>query len=135
MVANSGEEIQVKGILTGQNWHNGLETRMKRVFWYSTFYIQLYSFTGYINSFIIGLPGASDCKKSTCRMGDPGLIPVSGISLEKGTATHSVFLPGESNEQRSLVGYSPWGHKKSDTTEPPTLPFIFIYIHKLYWVL
>jgi len=28
-----------------------------------------------------------------------------------------VFLPGESHEQRSLVGYSPWGHKELDTTE------------------
>ena len=28
-----------------------------------------------------------------------------------------VFLPGISHEQRSLVGYSPWGHKESDTTE------------------
>ena len=27
-----------------------------------------------------------------------------------------VFLPGESHGWRSLVGYSPWGHKKSDTT-------------------
>ena len=32
-------------------------------------------------------------------------------------ATHSVFLPGESHGQRSLVGYSPQGHKESDTTE------------------
>ena len=28
-----------------------------------------------------------------------------------------VVLPGESHGQRSLVGYSPWGHKESDTTE------------------
>ena len=28
-----------------------------------------------------------------------------------------VFLPGESHRQRSLAGYSPWGHKESDTTE------------------
>ena len=28
-----------------------------------------------------------------------------------------VFLPRESHGQRSLVGYSPWGHKESDTTE------------------
>ena len=27
------------------------------------------------------------------------------------------FLPGTSHGQRSLVGYSPWGHKESDTTE------------------
>ena len=37
--------------------------------------------------------------------------------LEKEMATHSVFLPGESHGQRSLVGYSPWGHKESDTTK------------------
>ena len=28
-----------------------------------------------------------------------------------------VFLPVESHGQRSLVGYSPWGRKESDTTE------------------
>ena len=28
-----------------------------------------------------------------------------------------VFLPGKSHGQRSLVGYSPWGRKESDTTE------------------
>ena len=28
-----------------------------------------------------------------------------------------VFLPGKSHGQRSLVGYSPWGHKESDMIE------------------
>ena len=28
-----------------------------------------------------------------------------------------VFLPGKFHRQRSLVGYSPWGRKESDTTE------------------
>ena len=28
-----------------------------------------------------------------------------------------VFLPGECHGQRSLMGYSPWGHKESDMTE------------------
>ena len=28
-----------------------------------------------------------------------------------------VFLTGESHGQRSLVGYSPWGHKESDMAE------------------
>ena len=32
-------------------------------------------------------------------------------------ATHSTFLPGESHGQRSMVDYSPWGHKESDMTE------------------
>ena len=31
-------------------------------------------------------------------------------------ATHSSFLPGESHGQRSLVGYSPGGHKELDMT-------------------
>ena len=37
--------------------------------------------------------------------------------LEKGMTTHSSILPGKSHGWRSLVGYSPWGHKESDTTE------------------
>ena len=32
-------------------------------------------------------------------------------------ATHSCILAWESHGQRSLEGYSPWGHKESDTTE------------------
>ena len=42
--------------------------------------------------------------------------------LEKGMATYTpVFLPGELHRQRSLVSYSSWGHKESDTTEQLTL--------------
>ena len=37
--------------------------------------------------------------------------------LEEEVATHSVFLPGKSHEQRSLEGYSPWGREELDTTE------------------
>ena len=44
--------------------------------------------------------------------------------LEKGMAPTPVFLPGEFQGQRSLVGYSPWGCRELDTTEGPTLsPF------------
>ena len=38
-------------------------------------------------------------------------------TLEKGMATHSIFFPGESHGQRSLMGYSAWGCKESNTTE------------------
>ena len=41
--------------------------------------------------------------------------------LEKGMATHSSILPGESHGQRSLAGYSPRGLKVSNTTEQLTL--------------
>ena len=37
--------------------------------------------------------------------------------LAKGWQPTSVFLPGELHGQRSLAGYSQWGHKESDTTD------------------
>ena len=37
--------------------------------------------------------------------------------LEKEMAAHSILLPGKSRGQRTLVGYSPWGHKELDMTE------------------
>ena len=36
--------------------------------------------------------------------------------LEKEMATHAVLLPGKFHGQRSLVGYSPLGHKELDMT-------------------
>ena len=33
----------------------------------------------------------------------------------------TLFLPGKVHRQRSLAGYSPWGHKKSETAEQLTL--------------
>ena len=45
--------------------------------------------------------------------------------LEKGMATHSSNSCLENpHGQRSLVGYSPWGHKESDTTERPSTQHI-----------
>ena len=38
-------------------------------------------------------------------------------SLEEGMATHSTILTWNPQVQRSLEGYSPWGHKESDSTE------------------
>ena len=37
--------------------------------------------------------------------------------LEKETATHSSTIAWKIHGWRSLVGYSPWGCKESDTTE------------------
>ena len=38
-------------------------------------------------------------------------------ALEKEMATHSMFLPGESQGRGSLVGCRLWGRTESDTTE------------------
>ena len=42
---------------------------------------------------------------------------IFALKLEKGWQPTAVFLPGKSHGCRSLVGYSSWGHKESDTTE------------------
>ena len=49
---------------------------------------------------------------------DTGLIPGSGRYPGGGHSSPPtpVFLPRESYGQRSLVGYSPWGHKQLDPT-------------------
>ena len=46
-------------------------------------------------------------------------------SLVKGQPT-PVLLPGKFHGQRSLVGYSPWGRKESDTTERLHFPLMGI---------
>ena len=55
-------------------------------------------------------------KNQPASAGDVASIPGSGRSLGEGNGTHSpVLLPRKSNGQRSLVDYSPWGCKESDT--------------------
>ena len=45
-------------------------------------------------------------------------IPIYGIPCwRRKWQTTLVYLPGESHGQRSLVGYSPWGHTELDNTE------------------
>ena len=66
----------------------------------------------------MGFPGSSDGKESACNVGDLGLIPGLGRSPGgRAWQSTSVFLPGESHGQRSLVGYSPGGRKELGMTE------------------
>ena len=66
-------------------------------------------------------PGGASGKEPTClrRSGkrhrfDPW---VGKIPWRKGWQPTPVFVPGESHEQGSLVGYSPWGRKELDMTD------------------
>ena len=52
-------------------------------------------------------------KHKRCRL-DPW---VGKISWRRAWQPTPVFLPGKSHGQRSLVGYSQYGRKESDTTE------------------
>ena len=62
-------------------------------------------------------PGGSEVKASACNAEDLGSIPGLGRSLEKEMTTHSSILARESHGWRSLVSYSPQGHKEWDMTE------------------
>ena len=63
-------------------------------------------------------------KESACNAGDLGLDSgVMKIPWRREWQPTPVFLPGEFRGQKSLTGYSPWGHKESDLTERLT------YIH------
>ena len=49
--------------------------------------------------------------------GRPGFTPwVRKILWRRKWQPSPVLLPGKSHGWRSVVGYSPWGHKESDTT-------------------
>ena len=65
-----------------------------------------------------GLRGCSDSKDSTCSAGNPRFnLWVGKFCWRSQWLPTPVFLHGEFHGQRSLVGYSPWGRKKWDTTE------------------
>ena len=59
--------------------------------------------------------------------GRPGFDPwVGKIPWRRRWQPTPVFLPGESHGERSLVGYSPCGHKELDMTERLHFHFHFI---------
>ena len=69
------------------------------------------------NSHRKGFPGGSAVKNLPANAGDEGSSQGQEDPLEKGMANAPVFLSGKSNGQRSLAGYSPWGHKEAYMTE------------------
>ena len=61
-----------------------------------------------------GKEPACQCRRhKSCRF-DPW---VGKIPWRRKWQPTPVFLPEESHGRRSLVGYSPWGRKESDTIE------------------
>ena len=74
--------------------------------------------------------GGSDGKASGCNAGNLGLIPGSGRSpgdlpSRRKWQPTPAFLPEKSHDQRSLIGYSPWDRKESDTTKKLHFHFHF----------
>ena len=66
---------------------------------------------------MVGIPGGSDSKESTCNAEDLGSIPGSERSPGGGHGhpLQDSFLGNPMD--RGLVDCSPWGHKESDTTK------------------
>ena len=81
------------------------------------------SFSACAYTCLRGFPSGSDSKESACNAGDQ----VQSLSwedpLENGMATHSSTFVWRI--PWSLAGYSPWSHKKSDTSEWLTLHYIY----------
>ena len=70
----------------------------------------------FLSNFII--TGYTTARASLGAQRRPGLNRwVGKIPWRRKWQPTPVSLPGESHGQRSLVGYSPWGRKESDTTE------------------
>ena len=79
-----------------------------------------------------GFPGGSDSKESSCSVGDPGLILGLGRSPGEGQGNPLQYSCLENpHGQRSLVGYSPCGHKELNTTEQLK---IFLFFFTLSWL-
>jgi len=67
---------------------------------------------------IQGFHGGSDGKESSCNAEDLGSVPRLGRSpWRREWQPTPILLPGEFHGQRSLEGYSLWGHKELDTIE------------------
>ena len=63
----------------------------------------------------MGFPGGSGRKESACNVGDLGSIPGLGRSSGGGHGNPLQYSWLENpHGQRTLVGYSPLGHKESD---------------------
>ena len=64
-----------------------------------------------------GFPGGSDGKESICNAEGLGSIPELGRSPGEGNGYPLQYSCLENPLDRCLMGYSPRGHKESDTTE------------------
>ena len=70
----------------------------------------------------MGLPWWLSDKESVCQCQRRGFDPwVRKLPWRRKWQPTPVFVPGESHGQRSLVGYSPWGCKESDTAKGSAL--------------
>ena len=107
-----------------------LSKGLKKVFSSTT--VWEHQFFGPQHSHLCSFPDGSEGKESVRNAGDPGSIPWSERYSGEGNGNPLQNLAGESHRQRSLVGYSPWGHRELGRTEELTLSLPFS--HSLTWL-
>ena len=78
-----------------------------------------------------GFPGGASGNESAYKAGDRGWIHGSGRRKWQPTP---VFMPEKLHGQRSLVGYSPWGHKDLDTTEQAQTRYSIAYMYPVFFI-
>ena len=79
---------------------------------------------------LVGFAAGSDGKESACNVGDLGSIPCLGRSPGEGNGYLFQYSSLENRYgQRSLAGYSSWGSKELDMTEPLSF-FHFLWINE-----
>ena len=82
-----------------------------------------------------GLPGGSDGKESACSVGDLGSIPELGwYPGERHGNPYQYSCLENPHRQRSLVGYSPWGRKESDTVEQLSIAQHWLFEFSFLWI-
>ena len=81
-----------------------------------------------------GFPGGASGKEPTCQCRrhkrhrfDPW---VGKIPWRRAWQPTPVILPGESYGQKSLEGYDPWGHKKSNMTSNSAAEHIALLLNE-----
>ena len=83
----------------------------------------------YIGDFLCSSAG----KESACNAGDMGSIPGLGRSPGGGHGTPLQYSCLENpHGQRSLVGFSPWGHKELDMTEGLSMDGYTAWIDRMF---
>ena len=91
-----------------------LSLKLKKIFFLCGPFLK--SFIEFVNASLV-----AQMVKKLPALRDTGFDPwVRKIPWRREWQPTLVFLPGEPHGQRSLVGYSTWGHKDLDTTEQLT---------------
>ena len=110
--------------------------KLKCIYIYTHILIYIYIYIHiHANNKNVGLPQWLSSKESACNAGDAGDAGSNpGLGRSPGEENDNLFQypcleKKKSHEQRSLAGYSPWGHKELDMTHIINVYILYIKVH------